>query len=64
MALFWNGIFLVFLVGVAYLANKVIPWEKMNAPTVWGKPIPLVMIDFFLVVVFLMWLLQLFGIGL
>lgn len=60
-------IFLAIVAAVFYLVNWRIKWSvglySYNFPIVGKIPIPQVMVSVFLVIVFLMGLLQAFGIG-
>ena len=58
----WQIIFVLALGGAFYVINWKIDYP-LTAKTIFGLPVPQLMADVFLGLVFLMWLLQAFGVG-
>lgn len=62
MMIFWQVLFGLCLAGAAYWVNWKVKFS-VTTEELFGVPVPQLIVDVFLGGVFVMWLLQLFGVG-
>ena len=62
MMILWQILFVLALAGAFYWLNWKVDYPA-TAHKVFGLPVPQLMVDVFIGLVFLMWLLQAFGVG-